>query len=236
MRRLANLLFCLTGFIAFPNAGHAYQVAVDFSVLPSAQGWLYTSSGIDETSVFSIIGGNTLRQDTIGIGPGHGANYQLMNQLVAGQQITLSFTAKLISEEGDPTDYGALSAGVGLDNFAYAIALRPGEIRDLDNNLISKSVDTSVFHTYVLSINPGFGYTVSVDGTLIAARDASVQFPLNYIYFGDGSNLNARGEFTALTVSQVPVPPAFFMFALGLGSLGALRRHSPDNTNRILGT
>jgi len=214
---VAALLFATQG------EARAVNLTLNFSVLPSSQGWMFSSSGVAESSVFSIIPGNILHQDTIGVGPGHGANYQLWNQLIPDQPITLTFTARITDEEGVAIDYGAISAGIGLNNFAYGIALRPGEIRDLANNLLSSSFDTSVFHAYSLAITPSVGYSVSVDGVLIGSSAPITQFVSNYIYFGDGSNLNARGDFAALSVSQVSEPESLFLVALGLVAV-AIRR------------
>ena len=207
--------------LASSNGIAAVDLSLNFSSLPSAQGWTYSSSGAPETAVFSLGPGAVLRQDTLGIGSGRGANYQIHNLLASDVNITLSFSARLVAEEGVPTDYGALSVGLGLGSFAYGIALRPGEIRDIENNLLSAAFDTSVFHTYLLSIQPGVGYSVSVDGDSIGFVLPANQSIANYIYFGDGSNLNALGEYSALTVSQVPEPESLLLIVCGLAAITA---------------
>ena len=223
IRPLTSAMALAAIIVASPAA--AYRLDVSFSALPSTQGWQYSTSGAPESSVFSIVAGNTLVQNTIGIGAG-GANYQLSNQLMAGQSISLSFTARILSEEGPPLDYGAISAGIGLGQEVFAIALRPGEIRDFENRLLSASVDTSIFHNYTLLITPSVDYKVLVDGVQIAVVAPSTGAQANYIYFGDGSRLNALGEYTVFSVSQVPEPKSGLLAGLGLLAVALRYRKS----------
>lgn len=223
MKTLVAASLALT-VVTVSNDVAALALTLDFSSLPSAQGWTFSTNGASESDVFSVSSG-VLSQDTLGLGPSAGANYQIYGLLTTDADISLTFTARLLSEEGSPTDYGAVSAGIGFDGFSYAIALRPGEVRDLQNNLLSTAFDTSLFHEYELRIQPSVGYTVYVDNVLIASVAPSTESPLaNYIYFGDGSALNALGEYSAFAVSQVPLPAPVALITCALAAIAARMR------------
>jgi hypothetical protein len=159
------------------GAAHAGTVSLSFSSLPSAQGWSFVSDGVPEASVFSIVGGNTLAQNTTGIG-GQAAYYTLGGVVAPNVPFSLSFTARLLVEETSPGlgPFGAFTVFVQTGVETYGIGLGPDRIAGITQLVLSTSIDTSVFHDYRLEVTPGVRYEVFVDNVFIGAgsRDWSL--------------------------------------------------------------
>jgi len=227
---LAEILCALCLLNSMP-AVHAAQISLDFTSLPSAQGWGYESTGqvANESSVFSIANG-ALMQNTMGIGlglPGSSV-YRLYNQIDPTLPFTLSVRARVVEDES--TDFSrpfgfSIAAFTGTEE--VGIGLSSKSIQTVDGIMRGAdpiAFDTTQFHTYQLLVRPGLGYELYVDSNLFTSGSA---FPLVYpnsLLLGDGTGAaNARAEITSLSFSQIPEPSATALFVAGFGLFCAMR-------------
>lgn len=196
--RLAGGLAPIVAAVLVPLGANASVISLGFASLPSAQGWTFSGASLPESSIFSV-GGGVLHQDTSGLGGAEGADYSLTN-VVADQPFSITFTGRVTEEELLREDqYGHFGLGFGaeVNGFEYFIGLGGGVIDGAVNGgpglngtaVLSNSIDTSVFHTYVLDATPaGGGFTLSVDGTQIYAGVGDLtDLASNELFFGDGS-------------------------------------------------
>jgi hypothetical protein len=180
-------------------------IALNFSSLPSAQGWTYnyvTGCPGPESATFSVVN-NMLHQNTIGCGI-WGADYELYN-IVPNAPYSITVRARLTSDEvvcDNPKFHFGLGFGSQGNGKAYYIGLGPQNISAIIEQqftVLSTSVDTTQFHNYVLSVTPVDGrFTLSVDGTLIGS---GVGFDLtnsNLLFLGDSTSCwNAAGDYSS---------------------------------------
>jgi hypothetical protein len=181
----------------------ASSFSLQFNSLPSAQGWTYfQSDGIPEASVFSVTG-TSLIQNTIGIGE-HGPNYAMFGVVNGSEPFELTVRARILAYEGTERGGFFFDVRTASPNQEYFVGFTPSEVMDALGN--SAAIDTTVFHTYVLSATPGGPYTLNVDGQLTLSGPVSATGgALNAVQFGDGANLgptNAQAEVTQLEFSQ----------------------------------
>lgn len=194
---------------------HAANFTLDFSSLPSAQGWSY--DGYTESSVFSL-SNSTLTQSTLGIGydPSY---YHHQGLLSNGQPFAISLRARLLQEELEvdgqafavqvtySSGQGDDLLGLGLTGSGVVVF---GNSRPFSTAL---PVDTSQFHDYLLTGRPSDGqWELFVDG----ARATNGIMPLGQglpvertiVYLGDLTDAsNARAELTRLAIVGDGPPP-----------------------------
>lgn len=228
-RRIINLtaaIAAITGFVATPAAALTFDL--NFSSLPSAQGWSFgTATGLPE-SAFASVNGTSLIFSTVGTGYYGGAIYYLSDVIDVTKSFSLELTARVLAEEYDTT--GALSflataPGVysgfflGMGNFHVSDKISPPPT----------AIDNTVFHDYRLNVQLDGSYELSIDGSLAQSGAIYVAALPNLIYFGDGSSgVNGKVEISRLTFQQpiveaIPEPASPFLFLSGLATLIGLR-------------
>lgn len=198
---------------AAPEAAASSQPAgtssfsLQFNSLPSAQGWTYfQGDGIPETSAFSVTG-TSLIQHTVGTGIGPGftpsPNYAMFGVVDGTQPFQLTVRARILSYEGTGPFGFFFAVRTASPKQDYAIGFSPSGVADGNGNGVA--IDTTTFHTYVLSATPGGPYTLDIDGhfALGGTFDTSGG-ALNAVQFGDGNSqfANANAEVTQLDFTQ----------------------------------
>ena len=198
----------ISGFVYFLvllgvlSSANAETISIDFSSLPSNQGWTYISNSLSEETSHST-DGVILTQTTMGSGNDSSAYYRLNNIVNSSAKMSLSFTARLVNIESVS----------GRDNFGngfnfrimdrwvdYRIALTSSGVT-VNSRLFE--LDTSVFHDYVFITRPSGQialYDLFVDGQLVMEGGVGSGGDKNVIYFGDNSTVeNSNVEIIALS-------------------------------------
>jgi hypothetical protein len=189
--------------LAPESAQASSSFSLQFNSLPSAQGWTYFQGGsIPETSVFSATG-TSLIQDTIGTGFTDSPNYAMFGVVDGSEPFQLTVRARILAYEGTQPFGFFFDVRTAAPNQEYAIGFTPASVIDPLGNGVA--VDTTVFHTYVLSATPGGPYTLDIDGHFAFSGPFSATGgALNAVQFGDGNatGANAQAEVTQLEFSQ----------------------------------
>lgn len=228
MNRLCSIT--VVGMLAFGLTAvtQAATITLSFDSLPSAQGWSFSSNGASEASVFSIVGGNTLAQNTLGLGGG-GAGYELLGVIDPDVSFSVSFTARILTEETSPGlgPFGAFTVYAQTGSEVFGIGLGPNRIAAITQVVLSTAIDTSVFHDYRMVVTPGVGFDLFVDNVFVGAGSPRMETGPNGLFIGDSTaGQNAQGEYTAFVFQQpapIPLPAALWLMGLGLASLCARR-------------
>jgi murein DD-endopeptidase MepM/ murein hydrolase activator NlpD len=211
-----TLILVAAFLLAAPTSGHAAQASgfcargtnnycLNFSSLPSTQGWTYFQGGsIPEASVFSVTG-TSLIQDTIGTGFAGGVNpnYAMFNVVDGTKPFVLTVRARILAYEGTAPNGFAFTVRTANPNQIYDIGFTPSRVADLSGNGVS--IDTTAFHTYVLRAIPGGIYTLDIDGHFAFSGPFSTRGgALNAVQFGDDNSTgaNAQAEVTRLEFWQ----------------------------------
>lgn len=224
--------FCVGIFAFISSSAKAVIVEVDFSSLPSTQGWVYDNEmvGADpEGNIFTVSNG-VLTQDSMGIGLVTGAapRYLMENMIDPNLPFTLEWTARVLADEGF-INYGS-NAAITVDNQAINIGL--------GTNLITLSPprgqpifnDNTEFHDFRIEGQFGVGGSAQLFIDNVFAADVPIvatSSPYNRLGWGDGSgSANALAQYTAYKFTQVvPIPAAIWLFGSGLlGLVGIARR------------
>ena len=219
------------------------DISLDFSKLPSEQGWVYQAHGnsASESSVFSLDNGK-LVQNSVGVGfSAQGSNrYDLLNALTPGQSYLVEFRAQLIHEDrpGWTAMYHwGMSAGYfDGQGGGFGIGIGQGIV---ETPWQSYAIDTSVEHTYkILGVSAtestGPSQTLWIDGQLIGTGNAfqykscgDLGSYCNSLFIGDGTGgPNANAVYSTFTVNAVPEPETYAMLLAGLGLLGLTHRRN----------
>lgn len=202
---------CIAAVLATSQVqSYAVDISLDFTSLPSAQGWTYVSSGAAESDVFSVAGGVLSMNGTLT----NAAYYKLEGIVNPALPFTFSATARVVS--GGQT----LAFDVATGSQIAGINLSPTTIIDETSGAFLASLDTTTFHNYRLAGSFTTGVKLYVDDIFITST-ALVAYPINFITFGDsGSFGSGRAEIIALSFQQAIPEPATYMFLLlGLGVL-----------------
>lgn len=227
----------LTGAVAVLLLGNAQAavVGLDFNSLPSAQGWTYESTsgfggvgtGPAESAIMSVSGG-TLVGDTY-------TNYSTSSLVTAryrnytsGIDFSRAFTIAVRSRVTDyetpshlTNNHFGFMFGVDTGTKLYQFGMNTGGIQAADNSILG-SLDTTMFHDFLVEIDPEVGYNLYVDNSFFASGTGSDYIQPTSVYFGDGTrDPNSRFEMTEFTLSQddanpVPVPGALSLMLAGL--------------------
>lgn len=234
MARIAALTLVL---IFLAARAEAIVITLDFTSLPSAQGWAYFQSGLPENSVFSV-NGSALQQSTVGTGFGNGnPNYILSGVVNAIDPFDLIVRTRLLATEGGPSGFG-FGVRTAIPNQEYHIGFTNVNVGDPLGNVAA--VDTTAFHTYRLSATPGSTYRLFVDGLLaLSGPFSATGGALNGVQFGDLNDLtgNANVEITFLQflqpVTSAPEPGTLLMLTIGVSFFALRRRTSVRRCTRV---
>lgn len=182
----------------------AATVTLEFSSLPSAQGWTYVNDGAPEGSVFTV-DGTTLRQNSLSRWF-ETQRYDLFDVIEPSLPYRVSVRARVLEDSGSDTSnsFGfCFIAETPGDSFG--IGLATNRIHDLRNVEVSSTIDNTVFHDYRLEVLPGTGYDFFVDDVLVASGPPRTDhFGANRLVLGDCTRgRGARAEVTAYEFEQV---------------------------------
>ncbi len=213
-------------FFLIPLRAESVEASLDFSSLPSSQGWSYfTDSALPESAVFSAAS-NTLRMNSSFLETA--AYYRLGDVVDQSLSFALKTTARVI--EGTR----ALAFYISTAQRFAAISISPTAVYDEANSSIIASLDNTTFHTFDMIGDFVSGYTLFADGTAVGTGTIGVN-NVNALYIGDsGSNGSGIAEITRFAFQQpVPVPEVstFAMALAGLTAIGALTRRRTSSTH-----
>ncbi len=205
---IAICLLAIASLIAIERAKAAADITLDFTRLPSAQGWAYEAVGnaASEGRVFSVSSG-TLLQNSIGLGPaGGGGNRYRLNAVVAQAPFVLSVRARVLQEErfpsSDPNNHFGFAFTVSTGTEIFGMGLGTDTIED--ENFRTFAQDNTQFHDYRLEGIPGGGYRFFVDGQLLGTGLPRALSEPNGLILGDTTGgTNARAEVTRFSYSTM---------------------------------
>jgi hypothetical protein len=228
--------------LALASEARATTINLSFNSLPSAQGFTYITDGPLESSV-AHVNGSELFFNTLGTGvsePVYLANsvVNTTDPFVLGVRLKVDGTEGI--DAAGPQFYGfAMEVRTAAPNQEYEFGFGSGFVSNESGagGAVKQSVavDTSQFHTYVLSAVPGGPFNFFIDGTLVLTGGPCVVCgnPVDGVEFGDegGFNNNASVEVACLSYSQpgrdlsacsaaaVPEPATMTLTALGFAAL-----------------
>ena len=212
--------------LMFATEAHAVNLTLNFSSLPSAQGWeLVNNTGDNEANLFSI-DGTSLTQNTIGTGSSGWAYYQMSNILDTTKTYSFDVRVRILGEEF--TSPGAFSFTATAPGWYSRVSLGVNNISIEDaGGEVQFAYDNSAFHDYRLVVSPSMSYDFFIDGTLKHSGVVTLAALPNRVYFGvPSSGVNGHAEISKFTFQQpvpAPEPSSTLMMLLGLGLLAALR-------------
>lgn len=234
--------------LGFHAAANAATVTIDFSSLPSTQGWTYANFPPNfpqpEGSVFSVSGGQ-LHQNTVGFATGiTGTNrYNYSGIVDPGLSFTLEVRARLLAEEqglGGSNNHYGFAFGVFTGTNAFGMGLGSSFFSTQDtfgaNQSYPGSFDPSLFHDYKMVGTPGVGYSIFIDNVFVLSGLPQVSAAANALFLGDatgGVNAQADISYYRFEQSPVPVPAALPLFASGLGLLAWVARRRQKQTAQL---
>ena len=200
-RWISSLVYLIISLGLVPGA-QAQTLILGFDSLPSSQGWTYIGFPLTETEAFAV-NGTTLTQTTVGSGLSI-ALYRMEDIVFPSKRMTLSFTARVLEVE----DQGGFSFFIVDPALGHSVSMNENQVFLFDQVL---TLDTTVFHDYVLEMHPGGDYEFFVDGALSATGVGLIDpgFIFNGLQFGDNNsqqfaNRNADVEITAMSFTVGP--------------------------------
>jgi hypothetical protein len=206
----------LTAVLLFASfQASATAISLDFNSLPSAQGWMYVTSGAPETDVFSVAGGVLSMNGTLT----NAAYYKLDGVVDPALPFSLAARAR-VSSGGQALAFYVAAAGQFI-----GINLSPATIIDETNGAFLASLDNTTFHDYRMDGAFGTGYQLFIDNVPVASGAFRAYGP-NLLILGDsGSFGGGRAEITAFSFqqTQVPEPATLFLVLSGIGILATTR-------------
>lgn len=184
-------------------------ITLDNSLLPSGQGWFYTSGAVPapEANVFMVSGG-ILSQNTLGVGQGSVGirAYGFANIVDPSAPFTLKVRARVLAEEStSATNSFGFAFGVSTATESFAMGLGTHRIQEGNTagEAISTTIDNTVFHDYRMEGEFGVGFELYVDDVLVGTGQPRAGAFSNGIGFGDFTGgTNARAEIQSYSFSQ----------------------------------
>jgi hypothetical protein len=194
--KLVTTLFL--AFAALPPALVANCTGLNFSSLPSAQGWLYLPdrplppTASIETNVFSV-DGTKLVLNTVGNGNDPFAFYTRRGVVPSNAPFTLTLRARVTQTIGDAHAFWVEVDHDWLGRFYFALKTN-SLLTTFDGTKQVHPIDATQFHTYRLEGFTGGLAQLFVDGVWLAEGPAD-EVGDNEVAFGTGSGSN-RVEIT----------------------------------------
>jgi hypothetical protein len=203
-----------------PQVSPAAIVTLDFSTLPSAQGWSYSAedpshSGQLESNIWST-DGTTLAMNTMGspLVPPARNTYLQTGIVNTVNSFEVTWSSRVLESEG--TVAGGWGVGVAMGAQQFTVGFITDAILIADTQ---RPFDATAFHDYRLTGMPGINtFSLYIDDVLfINGRSFQKFFLGNYILFGDLTGAaNARAQLDAFTFRQVPEPCTIALLLGGL--------------------
>ena len=219
---ITRITFVVAGLMFITGSTQAAVVALDFNNLPSSQGWTYESTagfggvgtGPVESAIMTVSGG-VLVGDTYTDYSTSSLVTAVYRQYTPGIDFSRAFSIDMrsrVTNYETPSHlagnlYGFLF-GVNTGTESYYFGMNTAAIQSGIDNSILGSLDVTVFHDFLLEVDPGVGYHLYVDNGLIASGvGRSATYPAAF-YFGDSTrDPNSRYEMTAFSISQDELNP-----------------------------
>jgi hypothetical protein len=182
----ASAVLLLTATVA--GAGTSLYKIKSFGALPSAYGWTYVPdpalNGPPEASIFSVSNG-VLTQNTLAYWYESNA-YQSRQALSPTKKFTLSMRARVLEEQegNDPNNHFGFGVIAQTPDQCFGFGIGVNAI-DTDCNDTVLTIDTTVFHDYLLKVTPGVGYELFVDKKLVATGPPRYVSGDSQVAFGD---------------------------------------------------
>lgn len=205
------------------NKTQADNIALDMCSLPSSQGWTYVSpwNTRSEADAFSIRDsgqGCYLYQNTIGIPfQNQDSNAYIRYDVVdPTKPFEIKIRAKILQEQmasgsGYVNHYGfCFGAGTGTEDIGIGLGTDTITATESENanKILATGQDNGIFHDYRLNVSPATGYSLYVDGDLLASGSPRIGEGQNRIYFGDGTGgCNAEAEIESFEFQQETSEP-----------------------------
>ena len=232
--RVLLLLGIIVGTVGISVAS---QITLDPSVLPSSQGWDYSSAGLYgatvETDIFSVDGSvlstNSMGQTIDSFSGGASFIYRQNNVVSSAMPTILEWTSRTLDYES-VVSYGehfGFNVGFSDSSLLYAAGISLNQVTLLDGAGFKViALDTTAYHTYSIETITGTpAYKFYIDNVLQASATALSGARPNSLYFGDGTGgANSGTDITALEFSQIPEPASIGLIGLFTGSLYFARR------------
>lgn len=222
-----------------PSAAQT-EVSLNFSTLPTSQGWEYYQLGysVPESSVFSV-SNNVLTQDTLSTGfvSSGGIIYKLNGVVTPDTPYKLIFHAKLLEEQNNgPQNHEGFTVGAITNGVEYFIGLGNDALQT--DYPYSTALDTSVYHWYELDVNPGAQSRVYVDGSFFTSGDAIDYAGQtgSFVWFGKytgGSNAEVVMDSFEYAQGNTPEPGSKVYASILLVSIGGLIRLRRKSSSRL---
>lgn len=207
------LVFSATAALAAPM-----DVQLNFSSLPSAQGWTYAAvgshTGTPEANVFAI-GGGALAMNTIGQSNGVAGGsilYNLSGGITSTEIKELQVRARCTGVEPSataPQGQGGFCFGfTTAASRQYAFAISDTRVMVLIPTgffVFATAYDNTQFHDYrfVWSTPNNGTFSLFRDGALVGTSNTGFPVADNRIFFGDGTGgANGNGEISSLRFLQ----------------------------------
>jgi hypothetical protein len=201
--------------VASVAAAVPMDLVLDFSSLPSTQGWTYTPSGAHagtlESSVFWVSSG-ALDQNTIGQSNGISGGsiyYVRSGGITASETKRMIVRARCLAVQGsvNATDgQGGFIYGFTTGSVQYAFGLTDTRISVLQPSgtmLVPGTFDNTGFHEYVFQWTPPGAFQLYRDGVQVFSGSGGVTFSASRLFFGDGTGgANASGETSYFRFTQ----------------------------------
>lgn len=214
--KLRSLISAVAMFAVIQGEARATTIALDFTSLPSAQGWTYFTSGAAETDVFSVAGGVLSMNGNLTTT----AYYKLDGVVDPALPFSLATRARVWSG-GQALAFYVAAAGQFI-----GINLSPSTIIDETSGAFLASLDNTIFHDYRMDGAFGSGYQLFIDNVPVASGSFRAYGPNTLIVGDSGSFGSGQAEISAFSFHQsalIPEPATSLLFLAGLGALSARR-------------
>lgn len=198
------------------GTAQATDIALDFSSLPSAQSWVFTTGGsplATEAGTMSLAGGVlTINTMAFGItGVGTSAFYARPGVVNNFEPIVIEVRARLVQHEGDFANTfvgGGFAFGFAQGTTYWQMGLTPTQIRNVNGVVLSSAINNTQFHDYRLEWTPPSTVRYFVDSTLISTAAGGFAQAIDRLTLGDVTGAaNAQAEVVSYRFLQGTATP-----------------------------